>query len=63
MEPIKPSIQLPLQDLSVKEGEKLRLDCVIVGQPEPEVIWYHDDRPVKESTGNINLNIFNGKIQ
>lgn len=49
MEPVKPSIQLPLKNESVLEGNHVRLDCVIVGQPEPEVIWYHDDRPVKES--------------
>ncbi|XP_066996542.2 titin isoform X1 [Anabrus simplex] len=50
MEPIKPAIQLPLKDISVFEGKKVRLDCVIIGQPEPEVIWYHDERPVKESS-------------
>ena len=49
MEPIKPSIQQHLQNISVKEGEKTRLDYVIVAQPEPEVIWYHNDRPIKES--------------
>ncbi|XP_046401656.1 titin isoform X2 [Ischnura elegans] len=49
MEPVKPAIQVPLHDITSKEGEKIRLDCIIVGQPEPEVIWYHDDRPVKES--------------
>lgn len=49
MEPVKPSIQLPLANINVQEGNRVRLDCVIVGQPEPEVIWYHDDRPVKES--------------
>ncbi|XP_037781353.1 LOW QUALITY PROTEIN: titin-like [Penaeus monodon] len=48
-EPIKPSVQLPLKDTSIQEGRPARLDCVIVGQPEPEVIWYHDDKPVKES--------------
>ncbi|XP_044767054.1 muscle M-line assembly protein unc-89 isoform X5 [Coccinella septempunctata] len=50
MEPVKPSIQLPLTDVTVNEGSRVRLDCVIVGQPEPEVIWYHDNRPVKESS-------------
>lgn len=49
MEPVKPSVQLPLKDISVFEGKPVRLDCVIVAQPEPEVIWYHDNRPVKES--------------
>ncbi|XP_031348623.1 titin isoform X3 [Photinus pyralis] len=49
MEPIKPSIQVPLKDISVFDGKTVQLDCVIVGQPEPEVIWYHNDKPVKES--------------
>lgn len=49
MEPVKPSIQVPLTDITSLEGNRIRLDCVIVGQPEPEVIWYHNDRPVKES--------------
>lgn len=49
MEPVKPSVQLPLKDICVFEGKTVRLDCVIVGQPEPEVIWYHNSRPVKES--------------
>ncbi|XP_048515729.1 titin isoform X3 [Athalia rosae] len=49
VEPIKPRIQLPLGDIEVSEGQSVRLDCIIVGQPEPEVIWYHDGEPVKES--------------
>ncbi|XP_076758852.1 uncharacterized protein LOC143428086 isoform X1 [Xylocopa sonorina] len=51
MEPVVPKIQMPLKDLKAQEGRSVRLDCVIIGQPEPEVsvIWYHDDQPVKES--------------
>lgn len=49
IEPVKPAVQLPLKNTTVFEGKSARLDCVIVGQPEPEVIWYHDNRPVKES--------------
>ncbi|KAH8272384.1 hypothetical protein KR018_001100 [Drosophila ironensis] len=49
IEPIKPVVHLPLKDVSIFEGKPMRLDCVIVGQPEPEVIWYHNDRPIKES--------------
>lgn len=49
VEPIKPSVQLQLKDQSVFEGKTVRLECIIVGQPEPEVIWYHDGVPVKES--------------
>ncbi|XP_054013283.1 titin isoform X3 [Hylaeus anthracinus] len=49
MEPVVPKIQMPLKDHKAQEGRTVRLDCVIVGQPEPEVIWYHDEQPVKES--------------
>ncbi|XP_066905382.1 uncharacterized protein [Halyomorpha halys] len=49
MEPARPVLQVPLKDQSVFEGKKVRLDCVIVAQPEPEVIWYHNNQPVKES--------------
>lgn len=49
MEPIRPSVQLPLKSVAVFEGKSVRLDCVIIGIPEPEVIWYHNERPVKES--------------
>ncbi|KAF2360881.1 Immunoglobulin I-set [Trinorchestia longiramus] len=50
VELVRPSVQLALRDTTMVEGGTARLDCVIVGQPEPEVIWYHDDKPVKEST-------------
>lgn len=37
VEPVKPSVQMALKDTTVTEGQGTRLDCVIVGQPEPEV--------------------------
>lgn len=37
IEPIKPRIQVPLENIQVNEGQPVRLDCIIVGQPEPEV--------------------------
>ena len=88
---VTPCFTQPLQNKDVTEGKKARLDCIIVGQPEPEVslcfdctffrgltstraaffrvtqadkcstftssgaamslqvIWFHNDRPVKES--------------
>lgn len=48
-EPIQPVVQTPLKDVTVDEGKTVQLDCVITGQPEPEVIWYHNGQPVKES--------------
>jgi titin len=46
---VRPSVQLPLKDISVFEGKPVRLDCIIVGQPEPEVIWLQNENPIKES--------------
>ncbi|XP_072152898.1 uncharacterized protein zormin isoform X1 [Bemisia tabaci] len=47
---VKPVIKMPLKDATVVEGEKAQLDCIIVAQPEPEVIWYFEGKPVKESS-------------
>eukprot|EP00106_Octopus_bimaculoides_P016754 XP_014784196.1 PREDICTED: titin-like isoform X3 [Octopus bimaculoides] len=50
VEPVKPFFSQLLQATAeVIEGSRVRLDCIIVGNPEPEVIWYHNDKPVKES--------------
>ena len=37
VEPVKPMVQQALHDVEHNEGESVRLDCIIVGQPEPEV--------------------------
>ncbi|CAG7821016.1 unnamed protein product, partial [Allacma fusca] len=49
MEPTRPKVKMALQDTKVNDGDRVVLDCVITGQPEPEVIWYHEDEPIKES--------------
>ncbi|XP_063986915.1 muscle M-line assembly protein unc-89 isoform X2 [Diachasmimorpha longicaudata] len=46
---IPPRVKANLQDLRVSEGQSVTLDCIIIGEPEPEVIWYHDNQLVKES--------------
>ncbi|CAG5126015.1 unnamed protein product [Candidula unifasciata] len=33
----------------VPEGTRVRLDCVLIGHPEPEVIWFKNEKPIKES--------------
>ena len=37
MEPVVRRFQMQLKDLNAQERRTVRLDCVIVGQPEPEV--------------------------
>lgn len=48
--PEPPRVLKALEDLEVKPGpDPVTLECVIVGRPEPEVIWYHNTQPIKES--------------
>ena len=35
--PMKPTLRQPLQNRDVQEGSRARLDCVVIGHPEPEV--------------------------
>lgn len=44
-----PSIQQSLKDTSVFEGKPIQLEAIIIGQPEPEVIWLQNNNPIKES--------------
>ncbi|XP_031619555.1 uncharacterized protein LOC116338440 isoform X3 [Contarinia nasturtii] len=46
----KPTVLLPLKDVRAIEGKSVQLQCEISGLPEPEVIWYHENKPVKESS-------------
>nr|XP_006823021.1 PREDICTED: titin-like [Saccoglossus kowalevskii] len=49
MEQVPPTFIQPLRDQEFVEGKRARLDCIIVGTPEPEVIWYFNEKPVRES--------------
>lgn len=49
-ETIKPTVLLPLKDVHAIEGKSVQLQCEISGLPEPEVIWYHENKPIKESS-------------
>lgn len=46
---IKPTVLLPLKDVHTVEGKSVQLQCEIRAQLEPEVIWFKDDKPIKES--------------
>ncbi|XP_059475060.1 titin-like isoform X2 [Neocloeon triangulifer] len=46
---LKPVIKMSLKDVEAEEGGQFKLDTIITGTPEPEVIWYHNEAPVKES--------------
>ncbi|XP_063198369.1 myosin light chain kinase, smooth muscle isoform X5 [Chroicocephalus ridibundus] len=46
---VKPYFTKTILDIEVVEGSAARFDCKIEGYPDPEVMWYKDDQPVKES--------------
>ncbi|XP_059427400.1 myosin light chain kinase, smooth muscle isoform X2 [Carassius carassius] len=47
--PVAPSFSSVIQDVEVVEGSAARFDCKIEGYPDPEVVWYKDDQPIKET--------------
>ncbi|XP_027020238.2 myosin light chain kinase, smooth muscle isoform X1 [Tachysurus fulvidraco] len=47
--PMKPSFSSLIKDVEVVEGSAARFDCKIEGYPDPEVVWYKDDQPIKET--------------
>ncbi|XP_076821519.1 myosin light chain kinase, smooth muscle-like isoform X3 [Clavelina lepadiformis] len=51
MEPEKriPEFIEPFDDIEVIEGSAARFQCIIVGKPDPEIMWYKDGQPLKET--------------
>lgn len=47
---VKPTVLVPLKDVHAIEGKSVMLVCEISASIEPEVIWYHENNPVKESS-------------
>ncbi|XP_063315398.1 myosin light chain kinase, smooth muscle-like [Pelobates fuscus] len=45
-----PIFSLPLKDQAEVVGSSACLQCNIEGFPDPEVLWFHDDSPVQESS-------------
>uniref|UniRef100_A0A673HMZ5 Myosin light chain kinase, smooth muscle n=1 Tax=Sinocyclocheilus rhinocerous TaxID=307959 RepID=A0A673HMZ5_9TELE len=47
--PAAPSFSSVIQDVEVVEGSAARFDCKIEGYPDPDVVWYKDEQPIKET--------------
>uniref|UniRef100_A0A914YQH0 Ig-like domain-containing protein n=1 Tax=Panagrolaimus superbus TaxID=310955 RepID=A0A914YQH0_9BILA len=45
----KPHFVKQLQNVTVSEGETAKLDCVVVAQPEPKIVWYKEEETLQES--------------
>ncbi|XP_073708043.1 myosin light chain kinase, smooth muscle [Garra rufa] len=47
--PVAPSFSSVILDVEVVEGSAARFDCKIEGYPDPDIVWYKDDQPIKET--------------
>uniref|UniRef100_A0A158R5E4 PH domain-containing protein n=1 Tax=Syphacia muris TaxID=451379 RepID=A0A158R5E4_9BILA len=45
----KPRFIRQLHNVTGNEGEGVVMDCVVVGNPEPKVVWYKEEETIKES--------------
>ncbi|GCC29195.1 hypothetical protein chiPu_0007632 [Chiloscyllium punctatum] len=45
----KPYFSKTFEDTEVVEGSAARFDCKIEGYPDPEVMWFKGEQPIKES--------------
>ena len=43
----QPVFLVPIQDLSIKEGEAARFECQVQCVPEASLVWYFQDKPLK----------------
>ncbi|KAL6742625.1 hypothetical protein Aduo_015757 [Ancylostoma duodenale] len=48
LEEEKPRFMKQLTNVQVTEGQTAHLDCVVIGRPEPEVVWFKEEKTVKE---------------
>ena len=45
-----PEFIQPLQDVQAREGESALFECQVKGEPQPQVMWYHDQQPIKSDS-------------
>ncbi|XP_014667690.1 PREDICTED: titin-like [Priapulus caudatus] len=45
----KPEFSREFMDKQVREGDPVTFECVLSGQPEPEIVWTVDDNRIRES--------------
>merc|ERR1712142_264644 len=47
---IKPSFKKKPDDLEAREGRLVRFDCVVAGNPRPELSWFHNGYQIFDSS-------------
>lgn len=57
---LPPFFTTPLTSITVTDGQRTTLTCCVAGQPLPEVAWYVDREPVKESSDFFSVSFADG---
>nr|XP_046249157.1 titin-like [Scatophagus argus] len=47
---VKPKLQITFNTFTVKNGEDLRIEIPVIGQPAPKIEWQRDGQAVKETS-------------
>ena len=48
-EPRAPEIVQPLQSVSARDSDNIQFRCMIVGNPQPDIAWFHAGKLIKPS--------------
>lgn len=43
-----PAFSEYLSNVMVRAGQKLKLECTVLGKPFPTLSWFHNEKPLKE---------------
>lgn len=49
VEPTEPDIRRPLESQTVKDGSTARMECLISGDPKPNVTWFKEAKIIEPS--------------
>lgn len=48
-----PHFTKPLQPKIVEEKETAKLECVVTGQPMPDILWFKEGKPIKSTPDHV----------
>ncbi|PSN55902.1 hypothetical protein C0J52_00466 [Blattella germanica] len=52
---VRPQVRIH-KDITVVEGEKLKLECLVFGKPTPSIYWKHGKYPFHSQKRNLTIN-------
>ena len=45
-----PQIKRPLRSVEIKENEKIFMECVAIGFPDPDFVWTKNGNPLEDQS-------------